>query len=64
MQALTPSVTEHLKSHNRFEDWVAFLHLLAAGQIYLDNIAIELFFDAIRFHINPSIHATRFSKDV
>ena len=64
VQALPPSVTKHLKSHNRFEDWVAFLHLLAAGQIDHDNIAIKLFIDVILFHINPSIHAMRFSKDV
>ena len=60
VQALPPSVTKHLKSHNRFEDWVAFLHLLAAGQTDHDNIAIKLFIDVILFHI----HAMRFFKDV
>ena len=64
MQALRPSVTGHFKSYNHFEDWVAFLHLLEAGQIDLDNITIQLLFDVIRFPINPSIHAMRLFKDV
>ena len=66
LQHLLPSVTEHLKESNRLEERTAFFTLIANGSLDLSNIAIQLFWDVVRFHNNPfnEIHSMRFSKDV
>ena len=61
---LLPSVTKYLSEQDKLEEWITFFHLVSEGNFNLNNIAVQLFWDVVKFHKIKNIHAMRFSSDV
>ena len=43
-------VTDKLSENGRLEEWVSIFYLIKNYELDLDNIAVQLFWDAVKFH--------------
>ena len=47
-----PAVTKYLSEHDKLEKWITFCHLVSEGNFNLNNIALQLFWDVVKFKKN------------
>ncbi len=64
MIELLPFVTSILKDSGTLEQWVEFFRLVRNGKFPLDNIALQLFLDVVKWHSCDTVYAMRYSSNV
>ena len=58
------NVRDELKKVGRLDDFITFIRLTSEKQLDLENIAVETFFDVVRFTALKNIKSMRFSPSV
>ena len=64
LKELLPSVTKHFMDKGRIEEWLSFFRQVDEGDLEIDHIASQLFWDVVKFNDAKTVRNMRFTCEV